>query len=155
MKTLSLDLRHRILKAYDGQDSTRDQVARRFDVSVGMVKKLLSQRQRLGDIRPQHHRCGRKPLFDAGCCRRLQNLVAARPDATLQELHEALGVDCTLVAIHYVLIRLGLTYKKRHSMPASKGARTWPKVAGAGGAGRAASTRRGWSSSTSRRSKRT
>ena len=74
-----------------------------------MVKKLLSQRQRLGDIRPQHHRCGCKPLFDAGCCRRLQNLVAARPNATLQELREALGVACTLVAIHYVLIRLGLT----------------------------------------------
>lgn len=155
MKTLSLDLRQRILKAYDRQDSTREQVARRFEVSVGMVKKLLSQRQRLGDIRAQHHRCGRKPLFDAGCCRRLQNLVAARPDATLQELREALGVDCTLVAIHYALIRLGLTYKKRHSMPANKAARTWPKAAGAGGADRAGSTRRGWSSSTSRRSKRT
>ena len=155
MQTISLDLRQRILKAYDRQDSTRDQVARRFDVSVGMVKKLLSQRQRLGDIRPQYHRCGRKPLFDAACCRRLQDLVSGRPDATLQELREALGVDCTLVAIHYVLIRLGLTYKKRHSMPASKGGRTWPKAGGAGVAGKAGSTRRGWSSSTSQRSKRT
>lgn len=155
MKTLSLDLRQRILKAYDRQDSTRDQVARRFDVSVGMVKKLLSQRQRLGDIRPQYHRCGRKPLIDAGCCRRLRDLVAARPDATLQELRGDLGLDCTLVAIHYVLIRMGLTYKKRHSMPASKAARTWPKVGGAGAAGKAGSTRRGWSSWTSRRSKQT
>lgn len=151
MKTLSLDLRQRILKAYDRQDGTRDQVARRFDVSVGMVKKLLS----LGDIGPQYHRCGRKSLFDAACCRRLRNLVDSCPDATLQELREALGVDCTLVAIHYVLIRMGLTYKKRRSMPASKGARTWPKVAGAGGDGKAGSTRRAWSSSTSRRSKRT
>jgi transposase len=155
MKTLSLDLRQRILKAYDRQDTTRDQVARRFDVSVGMVKKLVSQRQRLGDIRPQYHRCGRKPLFDAACCRRLQDLVMARPDATLQELREALGVDCTLVAIHYLLIRLGLTYKKRHSMPASKAARTWPKAGGDGGGGKAGSTRRGSSFSMSRRSKRT
>jgi len=155
MKALSVDLRQRILKAYDRQDSTRDQVARRFDVSVGMVKKLLSQRQRLGDIRPQYHRCGRKSLFDAACCKRLGHLVAARPDATLQELREALGVDCTLVAIHYVLIRLGLTYKKRHSMPASKVARMWPKGGGVGAAGKAGSTRRGSSSLMSQRSKRT
>jgi transposase len=155
VKTLSLDLRQRILKAYDRQDSTRNQVARRFDVSVGMVKKLLSQRRRLGDIRPQHHRCGRKPLIDAACCRRLQELVASRPDATLQEMREALGLDCTLVAIHYVLIRLGLTYKKRRSMPANKDARMWPKVGAAGAAGKGASTRGGLSSWTSRRSKRT
>jgi transposase len=155
MTALSLNLRQRILKAYDRQDSTRDQVARRFDVSVGMVKKLLSQRQRLGDISPQYQRCGRKALFDAVCCRRLQDLVRARPDATLQELREALGVDCTLVAIHYLLIRMGLTYQKRRSMPASKVARTRPKAGGAGAAGKAGSTRRGWSSSRSRRLKQT
>ena len=34
------------------------------------------------------------------------------PSTALQELREALGVDCTLVAIHYLLIRLGLTHKK-------------------------------------------
>lgn len=155
MNTLSLDLRQRILKAYDRQDSTRDQVARRFDVSLGMVKKLLSQRRRLGDIRSQRHRCGRKPLIDAVCCKRLRDLVAARPDATLQELREALGVDCTLVAVHYVLIRLGLTYKKRHSMPANKAVRMWPKADGAGAGASRGSTRRGWSSSTNQRSKRT
>lgn len=58
MKPLSLGLRQRVLKACDGQDSTPDQVAPRLYDSVGMVKKLLSQRQRLGDIRSQHHRCG-------------------------------------------------------------------------------------------------
>lgn len=51
-----------------------------------MVRKLLSQRQRLGGIRQQYHRCGRKPLFDAARCRLLQDLVKARPDATLHEL---------------------------------------------------------------------
>jgi transposase len=153
MKTLSLGLRQHIIKGYDRQDCTREQVARRFDVSVGMVKKLLSQRLRLGDIRPQYHRCGRKPLFDAACCCRLRDLVRARPEATLQELHGALGVDCTLVAIHYLLIRPGLSHKRRHSMPASKTARAWPKGGSTGAAGKAGSTRRGCSFSTIRRSK--
>jgi len=41
MRTLSLDLRERIVAAYDGQQGTREEVAQRFGVSVGMVKKLL------------------------------------------------------------------------------------------------------------------
>ena len=40
MRTLSLDLRERILSAYDSHEGTRPEVARRFRVSLGMVKKL-------------------------------------------------------------------------------------------------------------------
>src|SRR5208282_2939371 len=37
MKTISLDLRERILAAYDADEGTREAVARRFRVSLGMV----------------------------------------------------------------------------------------------------------------------
>jgi len=39
MKTLSLDLRERIVAADDAGNDTRETVASRFRVSVGMVKK--------------------------------------------------------------------------------------------------------------------
>jgi transposase len=110
MNALSLDLRLRILKACDKNNATRAQVADRFDVSLGMVKKLLSQRRRIGDIASQRHRCGRKPLIDEDCRNKLRELVESRPDATLQEMRSALGLDCTLVAIHHALIRMGLAY---------------------------------------------
>jgi hypothetical protein len=42
-------------------------------------------------------------------------LLAQKPDMTLKELREALGLDCSLPAIHYVLSEMGLTYKKRCS----------------------------------------
>ena len=45
MKTLSLDLRERILISYDGGEGTREEIAERFRVSLGMVKKLLQQRR--------------------------------------------------------------------------------------------------------------
>jgi transposase len=48
MKTLSLDLQERIVAAYDAGYDTREAVAGRFRVSVGMVKKLLQQRRRIG-----------------------------------------------------------------------------------------------------------
>jgi transposase len=55
MKTLSVDLRERILASYDAQEGTRDEIANRYRVSLGLVKKLLQQRRRTGDIRPRHH----------------------------------------------------------------------------------------------------
>lgn len=155
VKTLSMDLRERILAAYDKGDATREMVARRFRVSLGMVKKLLAQRRKLGDIRPQHHRCGRKRRILASHRAQLRDLLAKRPDLTLAQMREALGLDCTLPAIHYVLVELGLTYKKRRSGPPSSSVRTSPKRAGRGCAGRASSTRAGWSSSTNPRRKRT
>ena len=56
MKTISWDLRERILAAYDAGDTTRDAVARRFRESEGMVKKLLQQRRGTGEIGPRHYR---------------------------------------------------------------------------------------------------
>ena len=50
MATFSLDLRTRILAAYDAGEGTRETVAARFRVSLGMVKKLLQQRRRTGDL---------------------------------------------------------------------------------------------------------
>ena len=59
MKTLSLDLRERILSTYDKEEGTREQVARRFRVSLGMVKKLIQQRRHTGEIGSRRHLCGR------------------------------------------------------------------------------------------------
>lgn len=61
MKTLSLDIRTRILACYDERKHTRDAVATRFCVSLGMVKKLLRQRKATGEIGVLYHRAGQKP----------------------------------------------------------------------------------------------
>ena len=44
MATLALDLRQRIVSAYDQGEGTRDEIVQCFRVSLGMVKKLLQQR---------------------------------------------------------------------------------------------------------------
>ena len=155
VKTISLDLRERIVAAYDADEGTREVVARRFRVSLGLVKKLLQQRRRLGDVRPQHHRSGRKPRIGASHQHQLRTLLDKKPDLTLKELRVATGLNCTLPAIHYVLVRLGLTYKKRRSMPANKTGPTSGARGGAGGASSSAGIRPGWSSSTNRVRKRT
>ena len=155
MKTISLDLRERILATYDQGEETRETVARRFRVSVGMVKKLLQQRRRIGDLRPQHHRSGSKPRIVASHRQQLRTLLARKPDLTLKELRAATGLACTLPAIHYVLAKLGLTYKKRHSVPANKTAPISGKPGGRGGGSNPASIRPSSSSLMKRGQKRT
>ena len=63
MKTLSLDLRERILASYDSREGARQEIADRYRVSLGMVKKLLQQRRRTGEIDARHAYSGRKPLI--------------------------------------------------------------------------------------------
>ena len=154
-KTTSMDLRQRILDAYDEGEGTRGDVARRFRVSLGMVKKLLSQRRRTGCIAPRHHLAGRKPLLVATHQREMRVLLGRKPDLTLRELRSALGVECSLQAIHVVLGKMGLTYKKRRCARPSRDVRTSRGPAASGGGGRRGSTPRGSSSSTNRGRKRT
>ena len=143
MRTLSLDLRERILSAYDNKEGTREQVAARFRISLGMVKKLLQQRRRTGNIAPQHHRAGRKPTILAVHRSQFRALLQKKNDLTLNELRAASGLHCSLQAINVVLGKMGLTYKKRHSAPANKNVRTWSAPAKGGVVSKRASTRRG------------
>jgi len=120
MKTLSIDLRERILESYDMHEGTREEVADRYRVSLGMVKKLLQQRKNTGDIQARHHFAGRKPLILDVHRQRMKQLLIKQPDMTLAEMRQALELSCSLPAIYYVLADMNLTYKKRHFGPVSR-----------------------------------
>ncbi len=137
MATLSLDLRERIIKACDKGEHTREEIAQRFDVSLGMVKKLLQQRRKTGCIKARHHLAGRKKLIVAKHRMAIRQHLKRKSDMTLAELREALGLNCTLPAIHYVLVDMGLTYKKRRSAQPSRSAKTSAARASAGSASKA------------------
>lgn len=155
MKTLSTDFRLKILAAYDAGLGTRQQIAERFMVSLGMVKKLIQQRRHTGDIAPLHHRAGRPRKLAGKGDARLSELVGKRPDATLEQLREGLPIKCGISTIHRALRRLGLTFKKRPSGPASRIARMSGAGAKSGVKARPSSTRAGSSSSTRRARRRT
>ena len=120
MKTLSLDLRERILAAYDARAGTRKEVAERFMVSEAMVKKLLQQRRKYGDLGDRHHCAGRKPTITPEHRVRLRVLLEQQPDQTLVELRDALGLAVTPQALHYVLKAMRLPFKK--NAPAERAA---------------------------------
>jgi transposase len=108
-----------------------------------MVKKLLQQRRRTGDIAPRHRFCGRKPMIVAAHRSQMRALLARKNDLTLQELRAATGLKCSLQAINVVLGKLGLTYKKRHSVPVNKTVPISRGRAASGAGGRRGLTRPG------------
>jgi transposase len=124
MNAYSMDLRQRVVAACDGGEGTREEIARRFRVSVPWVYKLLRRRRDTGSFAAKPHGGGQPPAFDAEAAERLRRAVADCPDATLEELREAVGVDCSTSAVHRALERLDLPRKKSRSEPPSRTARS-------------------------------
>ena len=122
MKPTSIDLRGRIVAAYDAGEGNSQQIADGFKVSLGLVKKLLAQRKNLGTIEPQYQNVGRKPAFDGESLKQLDKFLQKHADATLIEIQEHFSgsVSCSLQAIANAIKRLGWRYKKKHYEPVSK-----------------------------------
>lgn len=112
MKTISMDMRTRIVAANDQGNTTRQGVADRFGVSLAFVKKILSRRERFGTIAPFHDHAGRKRAISPEQENALRERLAAHPGDTLAELCDALGLACSPVTVFYTLRRMKLTYKK-------------------------------------------
>jgi transposase len=121
MKAYSIDLRKRVLAAYDSGKYSLNQIAKQFQVTTRWIQKLRQQRKQEGSIAPRPPNKGRKPVFQGKNLEKLERFFIAHPDATLEETKQHFSgvVECSIVAIHNTLKRLDLRYKKKRYMPAS------------------------------------
>jgi len=133
----SQDLRDRVIAARDRGLKTKP-VADLFGVSASWVRRVMQRRRETGQTTPQPRGGATVVKIDPD---RLRELVGEQPDATIKELHQRLGVDCSVSAVGMALKRLGLSFKKRRCMPPSRIGRMLPRVAHSGGARRPAGTR--------------
>ena len=113
MPPLSLDLRERIVAAYEAKEGSHATLGLRFFVSARVVGKLVRQHRELGTLAPQLHRRGRKPAITGDDLEALKKHARDYPDATGDERREALKLDCTTKTVYETLHRLGLSFKKR------------------------------------------
>jgi transposase len=105
-----MDLRTRVLKDSDAGLSSKE-LAARYHVSRAWVDALKQRRRETGSAEPRKQTKFRERVL-AGQATHLAALVAARPDATLAELREALRTSAGLATIWRELDRLALTVKK-------------------------------------------
>jgi transposase len=109
----SMDLRTRVLKDSDAGWTSKD-LPERYHVSRAWVDALKQRRRETGSIAPRQQTKFRGRVL-AGQETRLASLVAARPDATLAELREALQTSAGVATVWRELDRLQLTVKKNDS----------------------------------------
>jgi transposase len=123
MKPYSLDLREKILRAYDERRGSQRALAALFSVSRSFVEKLLQRRRSTGTIAPRPHAGGRQPSCDAAARELLVLMLRDQPDATLEELCAQLGqrrgLWVSVPTISRLLTRLGLPRKKNLFTPPS------------------------------------
>jgi transposase len=122
MKAYSMDLRKRVLAAYDSGKYSLKRVAEQFQVTTRWIQQLRQRRELEGCIAPHPQNQGRKPAFRGVELAQLNDFVKKHTDATLEEIKEHFSgkVNCSLVAIHHTLKRLGWRYKKKRYDPVNK-----------------------------------
>jgi len=115
MQTYSMDLRERVVAAYDGKTGTAGRSRGSIDVSVSWLKKLLRLRLASGSFAPNHTGAGGFRSFPASAWKKLKKLVEQDPGATLAELLERSKVEASIMAVFRALERLDCRLKKSRS----------------------------------------
>lgn|SRR5512138_1497675 len=110
----SMDLRIRVLKDSDAGLASKE-LAERYHVSRAWVDALKQRRRETGGFAPLKQAKFRRRALAAAEMDRLALLLAARPDATLIELREALRTSAGLTTIWRALRQLEFTFKKNGS----------------------------------------
>jgi len=113
----SLDLRRKIVQAYERGARSQVEIAESFGVSLAFVEKLLRQYRQSGALEPVRKRPGRHRLIDADASEQLQHWLEEESDLTLAELADRLQTQCGLhvspSCVWRLLRRLGLRRKKK------------------------------------------
>ena len=116
-------VRKRIVELYE-QDYSTSEIAEVFGVCESGVRRVRQRLRERGTLDPLPRTCGRKPMMTADVERQIRAHVAARPDATRDEVRAALGLRVSLQSISKWFKRLGLPLKKSPCAPRSRTVRT-------------------------------
>jgi transposase len=93
---LSLDLRQRIILAYQTKEGSQRQLAKRFKVSLSFVRDLVRRYRETGKIEPKPHGGGAVSKLETKHLPIIKTLVDKQPDAFLEELCERFTEQTTV-----------------------------------------------------------
>lgn len=129
---LSNDLRERIVRSRS-EGTSQTAVAKQFAVGVSSVKRVWKLYCETGSVEPKPHAGGTPRLIDGETRGVLVGLVEAKPDATRDELCEALeqatGIRVSAPTVGRALRRENFTTKKNRSRRPSVSVRTFRRSA--------------------------
>ena len=112
----SIDLRQKIINAYEAKEGSHRQLAQRFKVSLSFVKRLIRRYQETGEIKPKPHGGGARAKITGSDLEQIEQWVEKHPDILLRELCERWehkrGIPVSIATMYRRLQDLNLTTKK-------------------------------------------
>ena len=111
MAIASQGTRERALAAYEAGDVTLGHIAQVFQVHRTTLYRWIRVHKETGRTAPLPSG-NRRALYEGSDARKLDALVQEHPDATLDELRQATGKDCSIMAVFRALRRLDYRFKK-------------------------------------------
>ncbi len=113
---LSIDLRKRIISAYQGKEGSLRQLAKRFKVSLSFIRDLTRRNREMGTIEPKPHGGGAVAKISTAHLALITTLVNEQPDVLLTELctrfAQKTGLEVSISTMHRTIQSLNLTFKK-------------------------------------------
>ena len=117
MNAYSLDLRQRVVGAYEQGEGSISEIAARFGVCPAFVKKMLRQWRSTANLSPMPHGGGKPASLTLRQRQLLKRKVREQSDISLAELQSLLdeqeSVHVHVSTISRALAGLGLPLKKR------------------------------------------
>lgn len=124
LRPYSLDFRQKIIDILEKESISQRELAKRFDVALSFIQKLLKQYRETKSVAPKVRTQQTPTKLNDEQLLILEDLVNKYNDATLKELQTLLkheiDVDISQSTIHRMLKKLNITLKKRPFTPTKK-----------------------------------
>jgi transposase len=114
----SIDLRTRILSAWQNKEGTQRELAKRFKVSLSFVRDFLRRHRETGEIKAKPQGGDRRSKIKGKDQELLKKIVVEQSDIYLREIQESVqqrtGINVSVSSLCRSLKRLKLGRKKKH-----------------------------------------
>ena len=124
MKAYSVDLRQKVIDAYNQQEGSQRQLANRFRVSLTFIENLLKRYRTDGTVEPRAHGGGQVAKLSQDQEAVVATLIEENNDAILVELcnqlEQRVGVRISRATMGRYVQKLKLTRKKNSAAQQSE-----------------------------------
>ena len=119
MAAYSIDLRQKILSAWQNKEGTQRELAKRFKVSLSFLRDFLRRYRETGQIAARVQRGARRSKLKGKEQELLKIIVTEKSDIYLREIQEQIrerqGIEVSISSLSRTLNRLKVRRKKNFS----------------------------------------
>jgi transposase len=114
-----IELRIRVVEAYENKEGSIRALAERFKVSKNFVNDMIKLKNKTGSLEPKPHAGGHVPKIDELGLKIVEEVLEANPGLILseicQEYYKKTKVQINIIDAHRACQKLDITFKKKTS----------------------------------------